>query len=480
MRNLQAQARPIDVVTVEAEIDKQGRLDAVGGVSFLGELGMRVPTADNVLAYAHDVQVLSRNRKVILELASALERAQDWQHDPAELVSEVTGQLQRFAEIDRERTGEAAKVRWCAPLSQFLGDEEPTDDDAEDWIVRDIVPRAEPVLWGGPMKAGKTWAALDLLIAIARGESWMGCENTLGDACPVLGIFLEDSLRRIRKRVWELCRGRYSTDGIVTPNEPTLRRNLHITRAAMRVPDTKDQRRLIGEIKNAGIRFVVVDNLTRVMVGDPNKTSDASVFTRAWSEICEETGASLMFLHHTRKASGADKAQEVDPFDTLRGSGDFGAAARNIIVTSPLRQDDGPVLAEVRMRGNIDLRRDGFVMGFERDQQLGKWRAKLIDKGEIGTVKEEVSKARKERKAEQKKADLVLQIQQRRDRALAIVHAEGAVSQARLAMEFGLTSPRAMEPVLNGMVAAKVLKRDRYRGYVLMEDPSEPVQGGLL
>src|SRR3990167_3833060 len=55
IRNLEAASKPIDVVTLENEIDKQGKLDAIGGVGFLGELTLRVPTADNVVAYAEIV-----------------------------------------------------------------------------------------------------------------------------------------------------------------------------------------------------------------------------------------------------------------------------------------------------------------------------------------------------------------------------------------------------------------------------------------
>ena len=49
IRNLEASARPIDVVTLENEIAKAGKLDAIGGVAFLGELTLRVPTVDNVV-----------------------------------------------------------------------------------------------------------------------------------------------------------------------------------------------------------------------------------------------------------------------------------------------------------------------------------------------------------------------------------------------------------------------------------------------
>ena len=51
IRTLEATARPIDVVTLENEIERQGKLDAIGGVAFLGELALRVPTPENVAAY---------------------------------------------------------------------------------------------------------------------------------------------------------------------------------------------------------------------------------------------------------------------------------------------------------------------------------------------------------------------------------------------------------------------------------------------
>ena len=54
VRNLEAVAKPIDVVTLENEIAKGGKLDAIGGIAFLGELALRVPTADNVFAYSRD------------------------------------------------------------------------------------------------------------------------------------------------------------------------------------------------------------------------------------------------------------------------------------------------------------------------------------------------------------------------------------------------------------------------------------------
>src|SRR5262249_24643483 len=77
IRNLEAVARPIDVVTLENEIEKSGKLDAIGGVAFLGELALRVPTADNVVAYAEIVTDKHQARKLMLASREILERGSE-------------------------------------------------------------------------------------------------------------------------------------------------------------------------------------------------------------------------------------------------------------------------------------------------------------------------------------------------------------------------------------------------------------------
>lgn len=463
IRNLEATARPIDVVTLEVEIEKLGKLEAIGGIAFLGELALRVPTADNVVAYADTVQVLHRTRKAILKIGEAYERAFNWPHDPAELVSELAGELQHI-EVGRDLADRAQSERWCQPLASYLGDEEPDDDDADDWIIRDLIPRGEPALWGGPMKGGKTWSALDLCIAVALGLPWLGkFDNTFKQPARVLGVFLEDNTRRLRKRLWELTRSRGTS-----PNNEVLQENLRISRSPLRLPDAGDQRRLTGEIKRWGAVLVVIDNLTRVMVGDPNGTRDAAAFTRAWTELGDATGASVVFLHHMKKPMGDQNV--IDPFDQLRGSGDFGATARNLIVTTPIRNGDSvEKLSEVRMRGNLDLRRESFTLGFERKELLGKTHAWLSDRGDISTVRDEVKKDLKEAKERKKRLEFAAELEKRRNLAITIARKEGSVSGMRLANELAMKSPRAVADVLAGLVSSGVLVPAGKRGYELAD-----------
>jgi replicative DNA helicase len=97
IRALEATAKPIDVVTLEVEIEKQGKLEAIGGIAFLGDLALRVPTADNVQAYAEIVQDKNQARKLMLASSEIAEKGyednlevRDYLDDAEAKIFEVT------------------------------------------------------------------------------------------------------------------------------------------------------------------------------------------------------------------------------------------------------------------------------------------------------------------------------------------------------------------------------------------------------
>jgi replicative DNA helicase len=97
IRALETAAKPIDVVTLENEIEKQGKLDAIGGIAFLGELALRVPTADNVVAYAEIVSDKHQARKLMLASSEIAEKGyednlevRDYLDDAEAKIFEVT------------------------------------------------------------------------------------------------------------------------------------------------------------------------------------------------------------------------------------------------------------------------------------------------------------------------------------------------------------------------------------------------------
>jgi replicative DNA helicase len=90
MRNLEAEHRPIDLVTLEGEIARTGRLEAIGGVAFLGECSLRVPTVDNVEEYARITRKHHITRKVMVLLGELLDGAYHGEADGEQLVHDVT------------------------------------------------------------------------------------------------------------------------------------------------------------------------------------------------------------------------------------------------------------------------------------------------------------------------------------------------------------------------------------------------------
>lgn len=65
MQYMAGQARPIDLVTLDEELARRGKLEAVGGAAYLIELSRAVPSAANVQAYIRIVDEKSTLRKLI-------------------------------------------------------------------------------------------------------------------------------------------------------------------------------------------------------------------------------------------------------------------------------------------------------------------------------------------------------------------------------------------------------------------------------
>lgn len=169
IRNLQTAGSPIDVVTLENEIAKAGKLEAIGGVAFLGYLAERVPTPDNVIAYSQIVRGHHAVRRAMIAGSDLTTRGYT-ADDPAEYLSEAIGELQRieqdfkrpstvmprgFSTMPRRVSGERedrieSAKRGISYLTSFLDDR-----------LRLMLPH-ELVVITARSGVGKTQMALDI------------------------------------------------------------------------------------------------------------------------------------------------------------------------------------------------------------------------------------------------------------------------------------------------------------------------------
>ena len=199
IRNLEAAARPIDVVTLENEIEKGGKLEAIGGISFLGELALRVPTAENVVAYTEIVRDHSQARKLILAAGEIVEKGfedslevRDYLDDAEAKIFEVT---QRKDKSGPEPMKNLVKKVFGSLDERFKSDGGitgvPTGFADLDAKTAGLQPTELIILAARPAM-GKTSFAMSLAQNAATSGSW-----------PVLVFSLEMSSTQLAERM--LC-----------------------------------------------------------------------------------------------------------------------------------------------------------------------------------------------------------------------------------------------------------------------------------
>jgi replicative DNA helicase len=199
MRNLEATSKPIDLVTLEVELEKVGKLDAIGGVAFLGELALRVPTPENVQHYAEIVSDKHAARKLMLATSEISARGyedygdvRDYLDDAEAKIFEVT---QRKEKSGPERMKDLVKKVFGSLDERFNSPDGitgvPTGFNDFDTKTAGLQPTELIILAARPAM-GKTSFAMSLAQNAAVSGSW-----------PVLVFSLEMSSTQLAERM--LC-----------------------------------------------------------------------------------------------------------------------------------------------------------------------------------------------------------------------------------------------------------------------------------
>jgi replicative DNA helicase len=103
---LAAESKPIDELTVEATLADWGKSEAVGGLAFIANFALRVPTPENVAAYAAVVRDTRISRDVMTLCAEATAAMYDRQLNGNEAMSQL---LSEFGRLDRRGRADDAQ-----------------------------------------------------------------------------------------------------------------------------------------------------------------------------------------------------------------------------------------------------------------------------------------------------------------------------------------------------------------------------------
>lgn len=219
----------------------------------------------------------------------------------------------------REQTGHPYK-------GKHTGEAEPPEDGAKPKLphwdsVRAVnPPRRAPVLVEGLLrlghvgmltgraKAGKTWAALQLAIAVATGGEWLGHGCASGS---VLYIDPEIDRRSLDNRFAAACEALGADPAAV---------EAHVKKWSLRGAEAASIANVVHDLRllcsPGDFSLVVIDSASCFVEGDENSSVDVRRFFSRVLQVASVTGAAVLIVHHHGKGFEGDRAVT----DLARGS----------------------------------------------------------------------------------------------------------------------------------------------------------------
>jgi len=213
-----------------------------------------------------------------------------------------------------------------------------------------MLPQGLTVM-AAPPKAGKSFFALQLAIAICLGKPFLNFKTNKSDVCY---FALEDNKQRLKKRATAMLK-----DEKEWPN------NLHISLYANNM-----DLGLLSELKekvrkDRDLKLIIIDTLQKIR-GKTSKNETA--YTTDYNELgkmkefADKYDIALLLIHHFRKQKDVD-----DVFNQFSGSNGINGASDNMLAF----QSNKDLPTELRCRGR-DVYFDPIAIEFDKD--LGTWK----------------------------------------------------------------------------------------------------------
>jgi len=183
-------------------------------------------------------------------------------------------------------------------------------DDPDRWLVPNLVAKASRVMIYGVGNVGKSWVSVDLAMAIAVGDLFMG-HLAVGMPGPVLVISTEGDIYANRDRILGLANGHAVTDHAAVP--------FYFVQEAPQLDQADDRKMFYETIAHLRPRLVILDPLDSFFSGEENSASATKPIRFFLDRIIRDFGCCIMLLHH--ESQGNEKGGFKKPRGTTAWQG---------------------------------------------------------------------------------------------------------------------------------------------------------------
>lgn len=302
--SLKAQQKIADAVTVIEELQRTGRLEAVGGYPYIGGLIDAAPDQPNVDAYVRNIRDAARARAF---------------HSAASLACTAIEQGESFDDVLRRLEGKQEQLKQSVTSSQnlFLSAPEFIADAPEKicWLVEGLIERGANGFFSAVPKGGKSWAAIDLAISLALGCDWLGFR--VPQAVKVALVSREDNPSLTAWRMQKLFAGKSC------PVPELIELNLHVNSrrqsAELMLDQPQQMAHLMAQLRALSPRFVIFDVFNVLHAADENDNQEMRTVLRQLSRIQAEIGCAIAVVHHYNKSDHGSMTQRLRGSSAIAG-----------------------------------------------------------------------------------------------------------------------------------------------------------------
>lgn len=348
---------PPDFLAVEAELQRTGRLDEVGGMR-IRELVTLAPPTSNAPHHARLIIAEAKRRKQL----GRLNQARD-----AVLNGGLEGDtLAGLVDLVHETGADAlaAVPMFALTLTDFLAQEEEIPDPLLGDQQETVIPAGGLIIVAGKPGVGKTTLVLDGVFHLASGREWLGLQ------CPrplrVLIIENEGPSRLFRRKLEEK-KAAWQAD---LPGELFVQTWRW---GSFSLADAEAHLRLRSFLEEQAVDLVVGDPLGTLGVEGVGSPDDTRRFVAMLIELGLFQSRAFLFLHHFRKETAAEETDQI--------SGSWGGHLDTLIVMKPRERAGEVRLSFPKMRwaerertpmiiGRVPATRSFEYLGDEGDAAL--------------------------------------------------------------------------------------------------------------